>query len=35
MVRAMIEDVVEVMCLAAFLAGMATMAQPGLVAWLG
>jgi hypothetical protein len=35
MVRALMEDVVEVFCLAAFLAGLATLAQPGLATLIG
>ncbi len=35
MMRALIEDALELSCLAAFIAGVAALAQPGLGAWLG
>lgn len=35
MVRALVEDMLEVLCLAAFLAGLATLAQPGVATLIG
>jgi hypothetical protein len=35
MMRALVEDLVELACLGIFLSGMAVLASPGLVAWIG
>lgn len=35
MVRALVEDAVELLCLGAFLAGLAALASHGLAHWLG
>lgn len=35
MMRALIEDLVELACLGVFLSGMAMLASPGLGAWIG
>ncbi len=35
MLRALIEDAVELSCLAAFLAGLAALVQPALAPWAG
>ncbi len=34
MVRALFEDVIELACLAAFLSGVAILANPGTTAWI-
>lgn len=35
MLRALIEDCVELLCLGVFLSAVAALAQPGLAGWLG
>ncbi len=35
MLRILVEDGVELLCLAAFLSAVATLAQPGFAGWLG
>jgi hypothetical protein len=34
MLRAMIEDAIELSCLVVFLCGLGTLAQPGVAGWL-